>query len=130
MAATVAEATRARRRQAETGDMEVPFLGWYCLSLRSGRVRSKTSFGRTSHTFVLERFCRWFVYLSGSTGLRYAGFEVEPSLEETEEARARLEEPLSPREFVAQAVTALLFVVAAVALFVSNPHDADVLDFV
>ena len=55
---------------------------------------------------------------------------MEPSLEETEEARARLEEPLSRRETVAQGAAAVLFVVAAAALFALNPHDADLLDFV
>jgi putative nucleotidyltransferase with HDIG domain len=55
---------------------------------------------------------------------------MEPSLEETEEARARLEEPLSRRETVAQGAAAALFAMAAVALFALNSHDADLVDFV
>ena len=55
---------------------------------------------------------------------------MEPSLEETEDARARLEEPLSRRETMAHGAAAVLFVIAAVALFVLNPHDANLLDFV
>ena len=55
---------------------------------------------------------------------------MEPSLEETEEARARLEEPLGRREAAAQGAAAALFAVAAVALFWLSPHDADLLDFV
>ena len=55
---------------------------------------------------------------------------MEPSLEETEEARARLEEPLSRRETMAQGIVAVLFAVAAATLFLVGSHEADVLDFV
>src|SRR3954454_12694540 len=110
-AATGGVPTSARRRQAETGDMESPFRGWSVrLEVQIGHGRTKTRFGRVAHTFVLMGICGRFVYLSAAAALRYADSQVEPSLEETEEARARLEEPLSPREFAAQVVTALLFV--------------------
>lgn len=56
---------------------------------------------------------------------------MTPSLEETEQARARSLEPMGRREFAAQAVTAALFLVAAGLLVrAAGPIDVDVLDLV
>ncbi len=48
---------------------------------------------------------------------------MTPSLEETEQARARSLEPVGRREFAAQALVALLFVVAAGLLVAFGDHD-------
>ena len=56
---------------------------------------------------------------------------MTPSLEETEQARARSLEPMGRREFAAQAVTAALFLVAAGLLVgAAAPVHVDVLDLV
>jgi putative nucleotidyltransferase with HDIG domain len=56
---------------------------------------------------------------------------MTPSLEETEQARARSLEPVGQREFAAQALVAVLFVVAAGLLVThADPGDVHVLDLV
>ena len=56
---------------------------------------------------------------------------MTPSLEETEEARARDREPVGRRELVANVLAAALFVVAAGLLYASGRHDdVDLLDLV